>query len=84
VHSEPRPADNSDEARARDLARELRHAADTLEQVPEFYSAYRRGELDFGELLDKLMYYDPDEPEIMMQLIKEYGPPPGDDPPHEP
>lgn len=83
MEDELEPGPDNDEARAEDLARLLRYAADTLEQVPEFYSAYRRGNMDFGELLDKLMYYDPDEPEIMMRLIEEYGPPPGE-PPHEP
>jgi hypothetical protein len=42
-----------------------------------------RGDIDFGELMETLMYYVPDEIEIMSRLIEEYGPPPGE-PPHEP
>lgn len=75
--------DNSDEEMARFMASSLRHAADTLEQVPEFYAEFRRGDTDFVELMNKLMDYDPDEMEIMNELIEQYGPPPGD-PPLEP
>lgn len=77
------PGDDSDEARAKDMARGLRDAADTLERIPELYIPFQRGDISFEELMDQLMYYDEDEAESMSELIEQYGPPPGE-PPHEP
>ena len=80
-------SDNMEPGNNRDGAQNmvdlLRHAADTLERLPELYAPVIRRGMSFEEWVEMLMYYDPNEPEIMSELIQKYGPPPGEQP-HEP